>query len=331
MSEKQFLEYTNKIEKIGLSMRPKGPFDLASFQTIRKNIEMDLIPSFKEIVLSFLSSYSKKNIKFPAYNLEQIVNQISYKYNDYKRRVKNINYYKANALAFTVVIDMLLKNIDKKERENQLTEEYIREQWYSLSEMFFYSCVFIRDICRYIGEPLKFPIYWGERTENLIKTSMITQELLYGCCAQKSIENTKYTVALATIRLMIEVKIRRALGIKGFKTKESITHIPFCTIIKKVKHYYNQGDIRFAVPLDKVNKIYAMSNLYLHAAIRSYPWYPYVFYEYVKPLIQPNEWDLRAGIEIRRSALQSILNDIAETKELDCITDERYLAATFFD
>ena len=161
---------------------------------------------------------------------------------------------------------------------------------------------------------------------------MITKDILYGCCFPKSFEHTKYTVAFATIRLMIEVKLRRALGIRGIKAEgNSIKLILFSRILKNITTYHERGDILFTIPLEKIKNIYSMSNLYLHAGIRSYPWYPYIFYECIKPVIQPNEWDLRAGIKIRRSALPNILNDIAGTDELDCITDENYLAATFFD
>lgn len=165
-------------------------------------------------------------------------------------------------------------------------------------------------------------------------------KILYG--KHYPLSNKKLCIfpAIPVLRIMIEVKIKYALGIIGLKNKQndSIEPIALSKVFSVLNDYVKDGQVIFSVDYSCLKKIYSWTNIYIHSGFRVYIWYPFIFEEYLRQFFNGGNvdlgngcWNIKAGIRIKRKALNEIRNDINPYFELECFDDENALEAVLID
>ena len=122
------------------------------------------------------------------------------------------------------------------------------------------------------------------------------------------------SIGAATIRLAIEARLKRAVGIFALENRKSgrITGVKMGSIFKILA--LQRNDYRIAVDLDIIKTIYTWSNNYIHTGMLSPAWLNFYAHELIDPMFVPHSlkegasWDF--GLVMPKSVLESIRSDI---------------------
>jgi hypothetical protein len=135
-------------------------------------------------------------------------------------------------------------------------------------------------------------------------------------------------MAISIIRQMIELRIRRAIGVLGAynKSEDIFEPIPMKYIFKVLKNYEN--DIDFSVPLSNLMRIYSWANIYLHLGRKDYLWKSIKVMDYLHTfmtgkmiskkvkgeLLQYGSFSF--GVSLKKKTLNKIRNDLEKPYNL---------------
>lgn len=343
MCEEKYKSYTKKICELGLQMGNFSTPDVDTFLAIKLKIQKELIPIFENIVIDLLGLK-----KLPQLNLNNVVQGITYALNNSNKKINDKNFYTQNALSFIHTVENVLFVTDHKcdlpaykdkNPKDYISEACIKEQINLLKDLLFYSCIYIQDLFKYKNISIQGGYFTAPRNPLYMMFSEL-YHILYGNHTPFSPGKTRIFPAIATLRIMIEVKIRHALGIVGLRNKvnNAIDPIPLNKIFLTLDNYVKNGKVIFNIPYENVKKIYSWTNIYIHTGYKGYIWYPFIFTEYLQPffygsdvLLPHNTWNMKAGIRIKKTALEQIKNDIERPFELVCFNDENALEAVIID
>lgn len=328
--DKKYSEYCCKIQEFGLSTSNNSVVDIDSFLKMKQNIRTVMLPLFDNITVSALGIK-----KLPPFNFENIINGIVYNVNNLSKKAVDKNFYQQNSLAFIHTINNILKMTDS----GNISEVCVQEHICLLKELFFQSCVFIQRLFCF-----RKIVHKARKELTLHNPIFMMNDELHKILHGKHypLSNKKLCIfpAIPVLRIMIEVKIKYALGIIGLKNKQndSIEPIALSKVFSVLSDYVKDGYVIFSVDYSCLKKIYSWTNIYIHSGFRVYIWYPFIFEEYLRPFFNGGNvdlgngcWNIKAGIRIKRKALNEIRNDINPYFELECFDDENALEAVLID
>lgn len=343
MCEEKYILYHKKILEIGIGLGDDSIPDVDTFLNIKTQIKGEVIPIFEDIIKSLLGLK-----KLPLFKPDNVVQGITYGLNNIDKKINNDNFYKQNAVAFIQTVNNLLQATESnkdipffkdKDPKDYITEACIKEHMSLLKNLVFDSCIFIQDL--FIYKKIRFEQKcWSSSHNPLFLMSSELHKLLYGNHTPLSREDMHIYPAISTLRIMIEVKIRYALGIIGLKNKmnNTIDPIPLSKILLTLDKYVKNGKVFFSVSYENIKKIYSWTNIYIHSGHKGYIWYPFIFEEYLSPFfhgrnveLKNSGWNIKAGIRIKKSDLEQIRKDIENPMELLYFDDEKVLEAVIID
>ena len=142
--------------------------------------------------------------------------------------------------------------------------------------------------------------------------------LLYGNHFPLAAGKTLTFSSIPTLRIMIEIKIKYALGIIGLQNIQDNSFIPIqlSRIFDTLDDYIKNKKVIFSIDYSCLKHIYEWTNIYIHSGFNLYTWYPFIFEEYLRPFFNggniTNNYNMKAGIIIKRIALAEIRAKLEE-------------------
>lgn len=308
MLNKKYEQYCKELHGYNLEINNQTIPNIAEFNSLKQNIRTNLLPTFENITVSALELK-----KLPSLKLENIIKGIVYKKNNLHKKINDKNFYQQNIIAFSHTINNILKTTDNQ----NISEACIIEHINLLRNLFFQSCVFIQDIFSYKKIPF-FPTHNMTLHNPLYIMSNELHRLLYGNHFPLAAGKTLTFSSIPTLRIMIEIKIKYALGIIGLQNIQDNSFIPIqlSRIFDTLDDYIKNKKVIFSIDYSCLKNIYEWTNIYIHSGFNLYTWYPFIFEEYLRPFFNggniTNNYNMKAGIIIKRMALAEIRAKLEE-------------------
>lgn len=259
--------------------------------------------------------------KMPKKNPDQIIQQIIAKTpNDLNKKVTTAEHYKAhlcclkNVLEEMFLHDKFIENIENysvEEGKDMVVYNYHKILW----ELLFDMVLLIQDYNQIINnkQPTGFSVGKNlyQRDFNLYQ---LLPQIIFGQVSFHSYIEREPFVAIAIIRQVIELKIRRAFGVMGVydKSKDSFEPLPLGQIFDEIKPFASEID--FAIPIENIIRINGWSNIFMHSGMKDYTWTIIFVYRYLHELIKGRKdgkgWSSKSGIKIKQDTLDKIVDSI---------------------
>jgi hypothetical protein len=121
-------------------------------------------------------------------------------------------------------------------------------------------------------------------------------------------------LAIATLRLAIENRIRSAFGIYGLrniKTQETRL-VTVSSIIRQIQHY--SSDVKITPSIEIIDRIYNWSNSYIHSLYRTYPWLVLYAHDVLAPLFEAGHMGGQKAYEYSIQAPKHVVEAIRSVK-----------------
>lgn len=119
-------------------------------------------------------------------------------------------------------------------------------------------------------------------------------------------------LATATIRQMLEIRLRRAFGVIGKKSKHDGSFHPIGLSVLLAAVETQRTAVHFQVRFENLTRINSWANLYLHGGLKLYAWMP--------PRVLSSIWQFvvgtahggsKAGVTLSQSAFDAIRAEVA--------------------
>ena len=139
------------------------------------------------------------------------------------------------------------------------------------------------------------------------------RQALYGNISFHSFADYESCSSIAIIRQIIELRIRRAIGVLATCQNKSVYPLAMSTVFQILEKY----DISFSCRLSSIKLIYEWGNLFIHSGRKDWAWIAFFLEKYLKPLSfgnPPTEkgFNCNDGIKMSKSTLEAIQNDILD-------------------
>lgn len=262
--------------------------------------------------------------KLPTKSNDQIIQQIIAKSpNDLNKKVESPEHYKAhlccikNVLEEMFLNDAFLENFEKHKVEED-KDMAVYNYYHLISEILFDMTLLVQDYNQVIKKvtPTKFQI-----GKNLMQRDFTLYQLLpqiiFGQVSFHSFIEREPFVAIAIIRQVIELRIRKAFGVFGVydKAKDSFEPLGLGQIFDEIKKH--QADIDFAIPLENIIRINGWSNIFMHSGMKDYTWTLIFVYRYLHELIKGRKdgknWSATSGIRLSQATLDKVISSLETT------------------
>ena len=142
----------------------------------------------------------------------------------------------------------------------------------------------------------------------------VLRQAVYGNISFHSFADYETAAPIAVIRQIIELRIRRAIGVLGYIDESSINIYPLkmTKVFEIIKQY---PDIIFPNHLTYLERIYQWSNLYIHSGKGDFAWITFFLEKYLRPLSfgdrkKDGNWSFKNAITVTKETLDNIKQDI---------------------
>ena len=241
---------------------------------------------------------------------------------DLRRKVGREDYYTANCLCFQRVIESLATTEAKALLTDHAKDQLLIKNYAKLfSDLLFDS---IELLTQYATIILKHGVLHPivkSRNVHTLPLWHFTRQLAYGQVSGHAFADREPEVAVAGIRLVIEVRLRRAIGIIRKKRVSDPLHqapVKLSTIIAAVKKHADA--IQLPVPIQNIDRIYKWANEFVHGGTREgmWSWLSLFALEYLKPfaigVTGGESWDSRSGFQYSSSTLEAIRQSVLSSE-----------------
>ena len=140
---------------------------------------------------------------------------------------------------------------------------------------------------------------------------------LFGSISEHSFTDKEPSSNIATIRQLIELRLRRAFGVLAFEDAykhNAIEPLNMSLLFNVLKQYSDKIQIN-GIKLESLNRIYTWSNSFIHSGLGDYSWIP-VYLEIVLrgAFFGHNKadgsWNINNGISTQTNVIRSIWTDL---------------------
>lgn len=227
-----------------------------------------------------------------------------------KRKKKD--YYIANAYcAFDV-----LKQIYSLELYNQLKN--ISSTYYFTYYLILKNIMMDIDQLKnlysnLIENDFRYPAFVN-RPIHTMELHNVLRQAVYGNISFHSFADYETAAPIAVIRQIIELRIRRAIGVLGYidESSNNIYPLKMTKVFEIIKQY---PDIIFPNHLTYLERIYQWSNLYIHSGKGDFAWITFFLEKYLRPLSfgdrkKDGNWSFKNTITVTKETLDNIKQDI---------------------
>lgn len=281
---------------------------LMCFDESKNELEVDFFTYFRYLLdkgLNDIENMLKTKLginDLNKYRVEDFITQVLYQSpNDLDKKKIHKEYYVYNAkCAFKY-----LKTIFSENLYNNLNNKY------DTTSMYYYDLLkrILRDLDNLIvwythylckGKD-KAPI---NRIDPMAMHNLLRQSI-YGRHSFMSFTEYEPGMSAAIIRQIIEVKIRKGLGVVAYINENgAIEPIPMSAIFAELKNYPN---IKINPDKTCIKKIYTWSNFYVHSGMSDWVWVFLELEDYLRYLSYGDreKKDFKTGIEATKEDIQS--------------------------
>ena len=252
--------------------------------------------------------------RIPSINNNDIVDGVIFKsMSDKENKKSDKNYYKCNAVCMLNELKSIFSEETIKELKCDKSGFYIGNYTSTLRDILFDYI----DLSELYNEVFNTGIqrkYLGNREQHTMTMHQVLRQQIYGQVSLHAFMDKEICMAVAVIRQLIEVRIRRAFGVLGtLNNNGGIEPINMSSIFEVLKSYIN--DIKFCIPLDKIIRIYSWANIYIHSGIKTYSWISIMLEKYLTPLsfgekMKDGSRDINNGIVLKKEILDNLQKDI---------------------
>jgi hypothetical protein len=262
----------------------------------------------------------------PALPLQMIVEQTIPKTpGEVRRQEKSESYYLANAVGFVRVAKQVFEPYNQFAPSVNSTDSHtIGNMIMEFNEFITDALYFLATLEAFRNVPSEQRKYLGYISKSPVKHHIsMYQTVLVLLHEQGSFHSPTYldpSFAVAILRQLIELRLRRSIGVMGAIRNETFEPVQMKIIFAALRTY--QSEVQLSIPLSNVERIYAWSNLFLHGATTDFIWKSHLAMEYLDVLFVSNiselrssptkirSWNVNDGVVISADALRKIRDTI---------------------
>ncbi|MGB3740239.1 MAG: hypothetical protein WA948_12925 [Pontixanthobacter sp.] len=241
--------------------------------------------------------------------------------NEYDRKLRDKNYYVANALMAIEQLDRLFA-----------TKPASGDHWtvyYGLFELawnlVFDTITLFEHYAMYCAGVPNFTGTGKNPVEHIIALYHSANQVVHGYTPGLSFLDHHGDTSIAPFRMAIEMRFRYGFGAIGRLDKKGSQHpLSLSAILAGVKQYKNE--ITFGVPLPTIERLYGWANIYVHSGLKQYAWSPMHALRYTRPFLLGVElqkgFDANSGIRAKVgtiSKVQKVIEDGIDKKRFDLV------------
>jgi len=220
--------------------------------------------------------------RLPSLNDDNMIEQaIPKSINDANRKIKNKNYYISNALCFLDISKMLCNDIQGKIDFIDTLENdniYIYNYHYLFRCLYFDSIELLRIFEENILNIESQFTLWKASFQHTLTIYQFLKQTIFGQQSFHSNIGREIDMSILVIRQMIELRIRRAIGLLGLFNKEddSVEPLRMDIILDAINVVINKYNniINLSVPIHNLKRIYSWANIFTHSGIKAFSWLP---------------------------------------------------------
>ena len=269
----------------------------------------------KEIEADLLQSFDLKH--WINYNDEDMISSMLFKSEvDYQKKIQQINYYNAHGKC---AIDVL-KRLFSKDRYAKLKNapRDVRNTYYEILKRILRELEQLVNLHQIkLGNNAQFPATTRVPIHTMSFHNLLRQSI-YGFYSFDSFSDYEPANAITVIRQIIELRIRKAIGIMGFKDQdENPVNLPLSTLFEILNKY---PDIKYPVKRENIIRIYKWANYYVHSGKSDWSWIPIFIEKYLTDFSlgvvnnKTNSWDYKNSFKISQTTLDKIKQDVKSLK-----------------
>lgn len=155
---------------------------------------------------------------------------------------------------------------------------------------------------------------WSRRVEHPFEIFKGAEQLVYGRFSGLTHDTRAPFTPVAILRTAIEIRIRSAFGIQGYRdpVNNNLVPIDLSELFEEIRKHL--ADVEFAVDFHDILKIYRWSNFYLHGGWRDFVWVPGYALQFLRPLFADDRatptggCSIDGGIRMPRKTWRAIRN-----------------------
>ena len=246
-------------------------------------------------------------------------------YNDLNKKIKSNAFYRAHAAWFLEEMDHIVDSVPR-DINNPVEEQGVGNVLRFTRTVLMDSVLLFEHWGTFhAGVPNVYGI-GKNQAEHIMAFYQGARQTIYGHGSWKlSFMDNHADLATATIRQVIEVRLRRAFGVMGKikKIDDSIHPVSLNDLIEAINNH--KSNIDFPICFENIKRIDGWANMYLHAALKLYAWCPPRVIAFLRVFLLGDTsagcvHDSKAGIKLGQATFDAIRNLIKqkhETPEFD--------------
>lgn len=310
-------------------------FYLLGCNSVPAVMKVDFLPYFKQLLdnnFAELEVFLMQRLEIKRFsNLTDediIAGAIATTPKDFKKKIKNKNYYMCNAQCLMKVI----KQIFDQCLYDELSAKDV--PYIAIHNYLHVLKVLLMDaeqLCNLYDNEIKGDTTYNSNIKikrvHYMQIHQLLRQSLYGQVSKHSFADMETSSAILVIRQLIEIRMRRAFGVIAYLDEEGVVQpLDLSKIFDVLKRH--KDDIQFPVKLENIERIYKWANLYTHSGQCDFCWLPHFVELILRPLTfgekRDNTWSIKNGISIRKGVIEAIHNDLLKEKNIGRDTDEEF-------
>ena len=247
---------------------------------------------------------------------------------DFTRKTKTDNYYICNAHAVLAVVRHIftpefinvLSFYNKRPETRFLVKNYQEILLWILRDVEDLASLYSQEVSQEVLGVTKYRSFIRNRYIHTASLYQVFRQGLYGSFSEHSFADKEPSANIATIRQLIELRLRRAFGVLAFEDAykhNAIEPLNMSMLFNVLKQYSDKIQID-GIKLENLNRIYTWSNSFIHGGLGDYSWIPFyleivlrgVFFGHQNKTGWKAGWSFNNGISTTVSVIRSIWEDL---------------------
>lgn len=332
----------------GLSFIREEPVDFLDY------LKWLSVDDFKSLEEHLISVFNQKE-QFPVRSTPDdiIAGMIVTSENEFNKKTKTENYYICNAHAvlavvrhiFTPEFISVLDFYEKRPETQFLVRNYQEILLWILRDVEDLTSLYAESMQSQQNQPnkkqdgqngqqiqqnqnnperqrLRVHSFIRNRYVHTASLYQVFRQGLFGSVSSHSFTDKEPSANIATIRQLIELRLRRAFGAMAFQDTlkhNAIEPLNMSILFNTLKQYSDQIHLD-GIRLESLNRIYTWSNSFIHSGLGDYSWIPFYIEIVLKDLFFGHDivdsrtgsysWDINNGIRTTVSVIRSVWEDL---------------------
>lgn len=253
--------------------------------------------------------------KFPQRHQQQIIEGIlPTSLKDLEKKRSNPNFYICNSICLLNV----LRSIYTRDLYNSLNTDNVpaivlHNYEHILRWLLIDSGELENLYNNIINKDFEYQSYFDSRYVQSASIHQVLRQSLFGQVSNHSFADMEISASIATIRQLIELRIRRAFGILSYiDDEQNLLPLDLSMLFQCLNTHIK--DITFPFDLKNIERIYKWSNMYIHSGKKDFSWIPYFLNDFLKEfsfgIWKNGSWNINNAISTTQSTIEAIHNEL---------------------